>query len=133
MKCLLILASVVVASVGQGHEGAGAGGGFSIRVDDRDFIAQGGSRIVAQRAPSPGGWNYDPCRCQCVFPAVTYSCPSASGLCGNCQSVYNGRQWCYVDGAAAHFCSDTAQSGSGRFWSFEACATPHVGSSLCPY
>ena len=118
MKCLLILASVVVASVGQGHEGAGAGlylihhssflladirsrlaksillfclceknnanlknqlvgGGFSIR--GRDFGPQ------AQAAPSPGGWNYDPCRCQCVFPAVTYSCPSASGLCGNCQ------------------------------------------------
>merc|ERR1712025_162633 len=116
MKCLLILASVVVAAVGQG-----------------DY-----PEALEARAPTPGGGfpggNYDPCKCQCVFPAVTDSCPgqSASGLCGNCLSIYNGRTWCYVDGAAANSCSDTKQS-SGRFWSYEACITPHVGSSSCPY
>merc|ERR1712198_631299 len=114
MKTLLILILVAVAVMGQGPEG-------------------GEGPPIFARAPVPGE-DPDPCNCQCVFPAKTYSCKfSRSGKCGNCESRYQGKKWCYVDGKAGSACSDTKLSGSGKFWSFEACTTPHVGTPQCPY
>merc|ERR1711953_541103 len=53
---------------------------------------------------------------------------------GNCKTVDGtGAQWCYVDSTAST-CQDLVPSE--RFphnpWSYEACATPAVGSALCP-
>jgi len=114
MKTLLIFATVLVAVRGQGPEGG-----------------EGSRYAPNAAAPSPGGGNYDPCKCQCVFPAKTYKC--GFRRCGNCLSTYRGRKWCYVDGIAANACGDTRQSDSGKFWSWEACTTPTIGSSQCPY
>merc|ERR1711872_1174369 len=52
----------------------------------------------------------------------------------NCKTVDGtGAQWCYVDSSAST-CQDLVPSE--RFphnpWSYEACATPAVGSALCP-
>merc|ERR1712113_684128 len=116
MKALLILVSFAVAIMGQGPEG---GEGPPIPAAAPDCERRG---------------DCDPCKCQCVFPAVTYNCKfTPSGKCGNCESRYRGRKWCYVDGTAGNACSDTKRSGSGKFWSFEACSTPGVGSNQCPY
>ena len=45
-----------------------------------------------------------------------------------------GAQWCYVDAAHSSSCQDLVPSQ--RFpnnpWSYEACATPSIGSPLCP-
>merc|ERR1712136_455032 len=120
MKTLLILVSVAVAVMGQGPEG---GEGLS--------VFEGPQRAPA---PDPSRANYDRCKCQCVFPAETYYCKfTRSKKCGNCESRYKGRKWCYVDGKAGNHCSDTKKSGSGKYWSFEACTTPAVGTELCPY
>merc|ERR1711872_889735 len=53
---------------------------------------------------------------------------------GNCKTVDGtGAQWCYVDSSTST-CQDLVPSE--RFphnpWSYEACATPAVGSALCP-
>merc|ERR1719259_1290949 len=111
--------------MGQGPEG---GEGLSV------FGAPAPDPCFEAAAPDPSCGNYDPCECQCVFPAKTYACPfTPSGKCGNCESRYKGRKWCYVDGKAGNACSDTKKSGSGKYWSFEACTTPAVGTELCPY
>merc|ERR1712130_376428 len=54
---------------------------------------------------------------------------------GNCRTVDGtGAQWCYVDSAYSSSCQDLVPSK--RFpnnpWSYEACATPSIGSVLCP-
>merc|ERR1712079_561148 len=59
---------------------------------------------------------------------------SAGEVQGNCKTVDGtGAQWCYVDSTAST-CQDLVPSE--RFphnpWSYEACATPAVGSALCP-
>merc|ERR1712177_90179 len=53
---------------------------------------------------------------------------------GNCKTVDGtGAQWCYVDHLPSS-CQDMVPSE--RFphnpWSYEACATPAIGSALCP-
>merc|ERR1719447_217207 len=70
MKTLLIFATVLVAVRGQGPEGG-----------------EGSRYAPNAAAPSPGGGNYDPCKCQCVFPAKTYRCGFKT--CGNCKSRDN--------------------------------------------
>jgi hypothetical protein len=54
---------------------------------------------------------------------------------GNCHSVDGtGAQWCYIDTAYGSSCQDLTPSA--RFpsnpWSYEACATPNIGSYECP-
>merc|ERR1712117_538934 len=71
------------------------------------------------------------CGCQCS--SITFL-DSAGVEQGNCKTVDGtGAQWCYVDSAAST-CQDLVPSE--RFphnpWSYEACATPAVGSALCP-
>merc|ERR1711953_379805 len=71
------------------------------------------------------------CGCQCS--SITFL-DSAGVEQGNCKTVDGtGAQWCYVDSTAST-CQDLVPSQ--RFphnpWSYEACATPAVGSALCP-
>merc|ERR1712079_832510 len=71
------------------------------------------------------------CGCQCS--SITFL-DSAGEEQGNCKTVDGtGAQWCYVDSTAST-CQDLVPSE--RFphnpWSYEACATPAVGSALCP-
>merc|ERR1712177_58750 len=71
------------------------------------------------------------CGCQCS--SITFL-DSAGVEQGNCKTVDgSGAQWCYVDSTAST-CQDLVPSE--RFphnpWSYEACATPAVGSALCP-
>merc|ERR1712029_1156081 len=71
------------------------------------------------------------CGCQCS--SITFL-DSAGVEQGNCKTVDGtGAQWCYVDSTASS-CQDLVPSE--RFphnpWSYEACATPAVGSALCP-
>merc|ERR1711953_430608 len=71
------------------------------------------------------------CGCQCS--SITFL-DSAGVEQGNCKTVDGtGAQWCYVDSTAS-----TCQYlvPSQRFphnpWSYEACATPAIGTLLCP-
>merc|ERR1712061_270544 len=71
------------------------------------------------------------CGCQCS--GITFL-DSAGVEQGNCKTVDGtGAQWGYVDSTAST-CQDLVPSE--RFphnpWSYEACATPAVGSALCP-
>merc|ERR1712020_649926 len=71
------------------------------------------------------------CGCQCS--SITFL-DSAGVEQGNCKTVDGtGAQWCYVDSSTST-CQDLVPSE--RFphnpWSYEACATPAVGSALCP-
>merc|ERR1711872_817799 len=71
------------------------------------------------------------CGCQCS--SITFL-DSAGVEQGNCKTVDGtGAQWCYVDSSAST-CQDLVPSE--RFphnpWLYEACATPPVGSALCP-
>merc|ERR1711953_1587231 len=71
------------------------------------------------------------CGCQCS--SITFL-DSAGVEQGNCKTVDGtGAQWCYVDHLPST-CQDMVPSE--RFphnpWSYEACATPAVGSALCP-
>merc|ERR1712115_44059 len=71
------------------------------------------------------------CGCQCS--SITFL-DSAGVVQGNCNTVDGtGAQWCYVDSTAST-CQDLVPSQ--RFphnpWSHEACATPAIGSLLCP-
>merc|ERR1712224_1157303 len=71
------------------------------------------------------------CGCQCS--SITFL-DSAGVEQGNCKTVDGtGAQWCYVDSTASS-CQDLVPSE--RFphnpWSYEACATPAIGSALCP-
>merc|ERR1712173_205762 len=71
------------------------------------------------------------CGCQCS--SITFL-DSAGVEQGNCKTVDGtGAQWCYVDHLPST-CQDMVPSE--RFphnpWSYEACATPAVGSPLCP-
>merc|ERR1712027_195060 len=70
------------------------------------------------------------CGCQCS--SLTFL-DSAGVEQGNCKTVDGtGAQWCYVDHLPST-CQDMVPSD--RFphnpWSYEACATPAVGSALC--
>merc|ERR1712179_589080 len=71
------------------------------------------------------------CGCQCS--SLTFR-DSAGEVQGNCKTVDGtGAQWCYVDSTAST-CQDLVPSQ--RFphnpWSYQACATPAIGTHLCP-
>merc|ERR1712066_257093 len=71
------------------------------------------------------------CGCQCS--SITFL-DTAGIEQGNCKTVDGtGAQWCYVDSTLIT-CQDLVPSK--RFphnpWSYEACATPAIGSHLCP-
>merc|ERR1739842_88043 len=71
------------------------------------------------------------CGCQCS--SITFLDTSGTEQ-GNCRTVDGtGAQWCYVDSTLST-CQDLVPSE--RFphnpWSYEACATPAIGSHLCP-
>merc|ERR1712038_2062815 len=71
------------------------------------------------------------CGCQCS--SITFL-DSAGVEQGNCKTVDGtGAQWCYVDHLPST-CQDMVPSQ--RFphnpWSYEACATPAIGTYLCP-
>ena len=79
------------------------------------------------KASSP----YTNCGCQCS--SLTFR-DSANIIQGNCKTVDStGAQWCYVDSSHSS-CQDLVPSQ--RFphnpWSYEACATPALGSHICP-
>ena len=81
--------------------------------------------VEKTKAASP----YINCGCQCS--SLTFL-DSSSNVQGNCATVdATGAQWCYTDDST---CQDLVQSQ--RFphnpWSYEACATPSIGSALCP-
>merc|ERR1712172_160790 len=72
------------------------------------------------------------CGCQCS--SLTFS-DSAGVVQGNCRTVDgSGARWCYVDAALGSSCQDLTPSA--RFpnnpWSYEACATPAIGTHECP-
>merc|ERR1712076_284390 len=72
------------------------------------------------------------CGCQCS--SLTFA-DSAGVVQGNCKTVDGtGARWCYVDAAYGSSCQDLTPSA--RFpanpWSYEACATPAIGSYECP-
>merc|ERR1712020_605071 len=72
------------------------------------------------------------CGCQCS--SLTFS-DSAGVVQGNCRTVDgSGARWCYVDAALGSSCQDLTPSA--RFpnnpWSYEACATPAIGTLECP-
>merc|ERR1719205_408536 len=71
------------------------------------------------------------CGCQCS--SITFR-DTAGIEQGNCKTVDGtGAQWCYVDSTLSS-CQDLVPSE--RFphnpWSYQACATPAIGSHLCP-
>merc|ERR1712013_718614 len=71
------------------------------------------------------------CGCQCS--SLTFS-DSAGVVQGNCRTVDgSGARWCYVDAALGSSCQDLTPSA--RFpnnpWSYEACATPAIGTLRC--
>merc|ERR1712066_295772 len=71
------------------------------------------------------------CGCQCS--SITFRDADGNEQ-GNCKTVDGtGAQWCYVDHLPSS-CQDMVPSE--RFphnpWSYEACATPSIGSLLCP-
>jgi len=89
--------------------------------------ANGKSLDTVTKAASP----YTNCGCQCS--SLTFL-DSSSSVQGNCNTVDGtGAQWCYVDSSLSS-CQDLVPSS--RFphnpWSYEACATPPIGSSACP-
>merc|ERR1712018_897421 len=72
------------------------------------------------------------CGCQCS--SLTFV-DSAGHVQGNCRSVDStGAKWCYIDPSYGSSCQDLTPSA--RFpanpWSYEACATPTIGSYECP-
>merc|ERR1719277_184735 len=72
------------------------------------------------------------CGCQCS--SLTFV-DSAGHVQGNCRSVDStGARWCYIDPSYGSSCQDLTPSA--RFpanpWSYEACATPTIGSYECP-
>merc|ERR1712012_1470739 len=69
------------------------------------------------------------------YPSHEETVTKAASPLINCLTVDGtGAQWCYVDAAHSSSCQDLVPSQ--RFpnnpWSYEACATPSVGSPLCP-
>ena len=79
------------------------------------------------KAASP----YTNCGCQCS--SLTFL-DSSNIIQGNCNTVDGtGAQWCYVDSSLST-CQDLVPSS--RFphnpWSYQACATPPIGSPACP-
>merc|ERR1711956_66910 len=71
------------------------------------------------------------CGCQCS--SLTFR-DTTNTVQGNCKTVDGtGAQWCYVDSSSSS-CQDLVPSE--RFphnpWSYEACATPEIGSIFCP-
>lgn len=89
--------------------------------------ANGKSLDTVTKAASP----YTNCGCQCS--SLTFL-DSSSTVQGNCNTVDGtGAQWCYVDSSLSS-CQDLVPSS--RFphnpWSYEACATPPIGSLACP-
>ena len=82
--------------------------------------------VENQKAASP----FTNCGCQCS--SLTFRDTSGT-VQGNCKTVDGtGAQWCYVDSSSSS-CQDLVPSE--RFphnpWSYEACATPDLGSHLC--
>ena len=69
------------------------------------------------------------CECQCSNIEFR---DKYGKLNGNCKSAdTTGALWCYVDNRFNR-CSDLSTSQRfGKFWSYEACATPELGSPLC--
>merc|ERR1712076_229059 len=103
-------------------------------------LPAGGLRLL-QGPPGGGGpcgWPPEGCLpphqlgCQCS--SLTFA-DSAGVVQGNCKTVDGtGARWCYVDAAYGSSCQDLTPSA--RFpanpWSYEACATPAIGSYECP-
>merc|ERR1712008_14060 len=71
------------------------------------------------------------CGCQCS--SLTFS-DTSNTVQGNCKTVDGtGAQWCYVDSSSSS-CQDLVPSESFPHnpWSYQACATPEIGSIFCP-
>merc|ERR1712008_492236 len=91
------------------------------------FSAYSKSLDTVNKASSP----YTNCGCQCS--SLTFR-DSANTIQGNCKTVDStGAQWCYVDSSHST-CQDLvpSQRYPHNPWSYEACATPALGSHVCP-
>merc|ERR1712106_1302605 len=76
-------------------------------------------------------FSFTNCGCQCS--SLTFR-DTTNTVQGNCLTVDGtGAQWCYVDSSSSS-CQDLVPSE--RFphnpWSYEAWATPAIGSDFCP-
>merc|ERR1712106_499764 len=76
-------------------------------------------------------FSFTNCGCQCS--SLTFR-DTTNTVQGNCKTVDGtGAQWCYVDSSSSS-CQDLVPSE--RFphnpWSYQACATPEIGSIFCP-
>merc|ERR1712107_826419 len=69
------------------------------------------------------------CNCQC---SNTTFRDKSGRIHGNCKSTDKGGQWCYVDPRYSQ-CNDLQRSErlNHQFWSYQACATPEIGSYQC--
>ena len=69
------------------------------------------------------------CHCQCS--PLTFR-DKYGRINGNCKAAdETGAKWCYVDTRYSR-CSDLSKSDRYRnYWSYEACATPELGSYQC--
>merc|ERR1711914_10854 len=72
---------------------------------------------------------YENCYCHCS----NYVYKDNNGITqGNCKSSDDVAQWCFVDPLFSD-CSDLVKHEKlDKFWSYEACATPDLGSHQCP-
>jgi len=73
---------------------------------------------------------YENCDCQCS--SLTFR-DKYGVVQGNCKSSDNtGAVWCYVE-KYNYSCNDlrTSTRFRNRYWSYEACATPHRNSYQC--
>uniref|UniRef100_A0A0K2UIP2 Uncharacterized protein n=1 Tax=Lepeophtheirus salmonis TaxID=72036 RepID=A0A0K2UIP2_LEPSM len=91
------------------------------------FVHAQNKKQAAAAAPDPGG---DDCNCQCI--SLTFR-DSRGTIHGNCKSMINGAQWCYVKYDRFSPCPDlrASQRFRGRYWSNHACATPPENSPIC--
>ena len=153
MKIIVALLLVAVAA-GQGPDGPGgsdftpplANAGASVPPPSDDDLggpdgveadppaAVGGSAFAAApaaAAAAAGEGEPNPCECQCNSYTYTSRVRGRTQTNGNCNSLFRGRQWCYINYEARSQCRDTAVSNSGRAYSWEACKTPTRSDSKC--
>merc|ERR1712117_48952 len=97
---------------------------FSLNLLEPTLAAPQNSYGYAAVANGP-----DNCLCQCS--TQTYI-DSSNTVNGNCRSFKNGKQWCYIKGAALSYCPDVMTEPVSQLpYSFHACATPAPTSSVC--
>ena len=85
----------------------------------------------AAAAAAGGEGEPNPCECQCNSYTYTSRVRGRTQTNGNCNSLYRGKQWCYINYETRSQCRDTQVSNSGRAYSWEACSTPTRDDYKC--